>query len=163
MYQRLILRISGKSPHIIISCRWSKPSCVSKLFYSASFLNGKFLRGAITNLFVHITSEIWDLKTQFLFYANQWFLGVTTTYAQTYGQGAKALGKCVVSLFKEGEEKNRNVHVFPFTFYCFSLLGFLFRQFDHLYFESNSITSNSTCSSNKLIFVFQLRAIHERD
>ena len=59
--------------------------------------------------------------------------------------------------------KNRNVHVFPFRFYCFSLLGFLFRQFDHLYFESNSITSNSTCSSNKLIFVFQLRAIHERD
>ena len=124
MYQRLILRISGKSPHIIISCRWSKPSCVSKLFYSASFLNGKFLRGAITNLFVHITSEIWDLKTQFLFYANQWFLGVMTTYAQTYGQGAKALGKCVVSLFKEGEGKIVTYTFFLSDFIAFPCLDF---------------------------------------
>ena len=148
----------------LMICRWSKPSCVSKLFYSASFLNGKFLRGAITNLFVHITSEIWDLKTQFLFYANQWFLGVMTTVVRSdVGTGCKGSWQICCFIVQRRGGKNRNVHVFPFRFYCFSLLGFLFRQFDHLYFESNSITSNSTCSSNKLIFVFQLRAIHERD
>ena len=125
MYQRLILRISGKSPHIIISCRWSKPSCVSKLFYSASFLNGKFLRGAITNLFVHITSEIWDLKTQFLFYANQWFLGVMTTVVRSdVGTGCKGSWQICCFIVQRRGGKNRNVHVFPFTFYCFSLLGF---------------------------------------
>ena len=51
-------------------------------------------------------------------------LGVMTTYAQTYGQGAKALGKCVVSLFKEGEGKIVTYTFFLSHFIAFPCLDF---------------------------------------
>ena len=86
--------------------------------------------------------------------------GATTTYVQA----AEALGKCVVSLFKEGEEK-----IVVYTFFLSHFIAFPCFDFCSVnsitctYFDSNSIISSSSCSSNKLIFVFQLRAIHERD
>ena len=143
-------------------------SCVSKTFLFCVVFEWEVFERSYYKSFCSYHFRNMRFENPVPFLCKSVISGVTT-YGRTVvvvQTGCKGSWQMCCFIVQRRGGKNRNVHVFPFTFYCFSLLGFLFRQFDHLYFESNSITSitsRSNCSSNKLIFVFQLRAIHERD